>query len=162
MEEGVDYILFYCIVPYTIPDILYLTYNMCSINIHCIDNHHLNTKCPADEESFPLFRWGNWSPKRLNFKLKVTQKTTYLRVKSKSDSKIHALSAIPINCSNKSNILLARRSQNTLYSWYQFAKNQTNQTQSVHSPNTQKALQSISGWQRKDSWHNYHWKRVWK
>ena len=36
------------------------------------------------------------------------------------------------------------------------------ETQSVYSPRTQKALQSISGWLPKDSGHNYHWKGVWK
>lgn len=42
----------------------------------------------------------------------------------KSDSKIHALSAIPMNCSSKPNILLTRGSQNMLYAGYQFAKDQ--------------------------------------
>ena len=59
----------------------------------------------------------------------------YLRVKSMSNSKIHALSAIPMNCSRKSNILVTRRSQNMLYSGYQFAKNQ----------NTPDAINSFPG-----------------
>lgn len=50
MEEEMDYILFAVLHP-----MQYLMYNMCSINIHWIDNHHLNTKSILQTKSHSHF-----------------------------------------------------------------------------------------------------------